>query len=88
VVLLLPVWGEEGSGWVYPSDHLARMDCVRATMLRSARSVPGVDVLDLAEEICPDGPGMCQPVRKNDGVHIDSDSAAEVLGWIIDLAVG
>lgn len=88
VVLMLPVWGESWSGWVYPEDHLTRMDCVRATLKDAASSVPGVEVVDLADEVCPDGPRRCRPVRSNDGVHVDAESAGEVLSWLVSASVG
>jgi peptidoglycan/LPS O-acetylase OafA/YrhL len=92
VVLVLPAWAEDWSGWVFPADHVARTDCVRATLRAAAADVAGggtgVAVVDLAEHLCPDGPERCRPVRSVDGVHIDPDEAGGVLDWIVASARG
>jgi hypothetical protein len=96
VVLVLPAWAEDWSGWVFPADHVARTDCVRATLQDAAADVVGdgavdgaeVAVVDLADHLCPDGPGRCRPVRSVDGVHIDPDEAGGVLDWIVQAALG
>ncbi|MEO6627665.1 MAG: acyltransferase [Aquihabitans sp.] len=93
LVVVLPAWAEDWSGWVNPPDHRARTDCVRDT-LRAAASqarVPTggtpVRVVDLAAELCPAGRNHCAPFRQKDGVHIDADRAPAVLGWVIDQAM-
>ena len=81
---------------VFPADHVARTDCVRATLQDAAADVVGdgavdgaeVAVVDLADHLCPDGPGRCRPVRSVDGVHIDPDEAGGVLDWIVQAALG
>lgn len=95
VVLVLPAWAEDWSGWVFPADHVARTDCVRDTLRTAAADVTAdvaaegtvVTVVDLAEHLCPDGPGRCRPVRSVDGVHVDPDQAGGVLGWIVEAAL-
>ena len=83
VALVLPAWAEDWSGWVNPSDHVARTDCVRTTLRAAAAAVGKVTVVDLADELCPQGRDACQPVRETDGVHIDPDDAPEVLRWLV-----
>jgi peptidoglycan/LPS O-acetylase OafA/YrhL len=92
VVLALPAWAEEWSGWVNPPDHPERTDCVRATLTDAvdaalAAGAENIDVVDLGGHLCPDGAGSCAPVRERDGVHIDSDDAPDVLTWLIAEAV-
>lgn len=90
IVLVLPAWSEEWSGWVNPPDHRERTDCVRATLLAAveeATASPEVVVVDLTAHLCADGAAACQPVRERDGVHIDPDDAPSVLGWMIDQAL-
>jgi hypothetical protein len=97
VVLVLPAWAEDWSGWVNPQDHIARTDCVRATLREAAGeatatasdgSVVPVAVVDLGQHLCPDGPGACRPVRSTDGVHIDPTEAGPVLEWVVEAALG
>src|SRR5690606_23319891 len=90
VVLVLPAWAEDRSGWVNPSDHRERTDCVRATMRDAVDEVApdvSVAVVDLGAHVCPDGPDDCRAVRSSDGVHVDPEAAPEVLGWIVDQAI-
>ncbi|MBX3313243.1 MAG: acyltransferase [Actinobacteria bacterium] len=93
VVLALPAWAEEWSGWVNPPDHHERTDCVRATLndaVARAREAgaTNIEVIDLGAHLCPDGPDDCEPVRERDGVHIDPSAAPEVLTWLIAEAIG
>ena len=85
VAIVYPAWSEDWSGWVNPSDHQARTDCVRATM-RAAVADSGLAVheVDLVDLLCPDGKDACRPLRETDGVHLDPDSAPEVLQWLTD----
>jgi len=103
VVVVLPAWAEDWSGWVNPTDHRARTDCVRASLEAAvAEAGPAgsdgkagtgevgtakVDVVDLGAELCPDGPRDCRPVRSRDGVHIDPDQAEPILRWVVDQAL-
>jgi hypothetical protein len=47
----------------------AEVDCINASIKKTAAAVPGVTVLDLAERLCPKG--VCQ--RESDGVEIRPD---------------
>ena len=90
IVLVLPAWSEDWSGWVNPPDHRERTDCVRATLEAAAGEAdvsPGVVVVDLGAHLCPTGPQGCDPVRETDGVHIDPDQAPAVLGWLLESAL-
>jgi peptidoglycan/LPS O-acetylase OafA/YrhL len=83
VVLVLPTWADDLSEWIYPSDHVARMDCVRAA-LNEAAEAEGAEVIDFGAYVCPSGPGACQPFRTKDGMHIDPDKAPAALSWLVD----
>ncbi len=91
VVVVLPAWAEEWSGWVNPPDHHERTDCVRTILTEEAAqaSTPDrpVSIVDLAEHLCPDGPGRCRPVRQRDGVHVDPSAAPDVLRWVLTEAI-
>ena len=92
VVLTLPAWAEEWSGWVNPPDHPARTDCVRATLTDAvdgarAAGAENIEVVDLGAHLCPDGAGSCEPARERDGVHIDPSAAPGVLAWLVDRAL-
>ncbi|MFN1222393.1 hypothetical protein, partial [Enterococcus faecium] len=78
VVVVLPAWAEEWSGWVNPPDHHQRTDCVRALLAEEAGRA-GATLVDLADHVCPDGPDRCRPLRQRDGVHVDPDAAPDVL---------
>ena len=83
VVLVLPTWADDLSEWIYPDDHLARMDCVR-TALTNAAKAEDADVVDFGSYVCPDGPGRCLPLRTRDGMHVDADKAPAALTWLVD----
>ena len=83
VVLVLPTWADNLAEWIYPSDHVTRMDCVRST-LRAAATAEGAKTIDFADYVCPNGPGKCLPIRTHDGMHIDADKAPAALNWLID----
>ena len=83
VVLVLPTWADDLAEWIYPTDHIARMDCVRSVLADAAKA-EGADVVDFADYVCPDGPGRCLPLRTRDGMHIDPDKAPQALSWLVD----
>ncbi len=83
VVLILPTWAEDLAEWIYPPDHVARMDCVRAALSGAAKA-EGADVIDFGSYVCPDGPGRCLPLRTRDGMHLDPDKAPAALSWLVD----
>ncbi|MCU1371180.1 MAG: putative acyltransferase [Ilumatobacteraceae bacterium] len=83
VVLVLPTWADDLAEWIYPTDHLARMDCVRSALTAAARS-EGAEVIDFGRYVCPDGPGRCLPLRTRDGMHVDPDKAPAALSWLVD----
>lgn len=83
VVLVLPTWADDLAEWIYPTDHIARMDCVRAALTNAAKA-EGAETIDFAQYVCPDGPGRCLPLRTRDGMHIDPDKAPQALTWLVD----
>ncbi len=64
----------------------AEVDCINGSIRRAAASVRRVEVLDLAERLCPRG--VCQresdghPIRP-DGVHYDVAAAAGLSRWVL-----
>jgi hypothetical protein len=83
VVLVLPAWGGDLITWFLPDDHAARYACVRRDMRDLARSM-NVPTIDLADELCPQGPvEPCNNDRENDGLHIDPEDAPAVLDWLL-----
>ncbi|HWJ97076.1 MAG TPA: acyltransferase [Acidimicrobiales bacterium] len=83
VVLVLPTWADDLAEWIYPTDHIGRMDCVRSVLSKAAQA-DGADVIDFADYVCPEGPGRCLPLRTRDGMHIDPDKAPAALSWLVD----
>jgi hypothetical protein len=83
VVLVLPTWADDLAEWIYPTDHVARMNCVR-TALSNAAKAEGADVVDFGRYVCPSGPGQCLPLRTRDGMHVDPDKSPGALTWLID----
>jgi peptidoglycan/LPS O-acetylase OafA/YrhL len=72
--------------WETPAFH-AEVDCINTSIRRAAESVQGVQLLELAEHMCP--AGNCaleshgQTIRP-DGVHYSIDGALAVSQWILD----
>lgn len=81
VVLVLPAWLGTNSGWIMPSDRIARADCVRSVLKASGKAA-GVTVIDFGAYLCPTGPNACKPWRTKDGMHIDAVRAPSALGWL------
>ncbi|WP_421120589.1 acyltransferase family protein [Aquihabitans daechungensis] len=82
VVVILPSWAEDRAEWIYPSDHIARMDCVRQ-VLTSAADAEDAAVIDFGSYVCPGGPGQCRSLRTKDGMHLDADKAPAALSWLV-----
>jgi lysophospholipase L1-like esterase len=61
--------------------------CINAAIRQVSNAVPGVEVLDLAERLCPKG--ICErelagvPIRP-DGVHYSMDGGAELAKWVLE----
>jgi peptidoglycan/LPS O-acetylase OafA/YrhL len=65
----------------------AETDCINASIRKSAAAVPGVELLDFAEQLCPKG--KCQleydgKTIRPDGVHYTIDGAAALSAWVLD----
>ncbi len=64
----------------------AEVDCINTSIRRSSASVPGVEILDLAQWLCP--AGVCrrefagQAIRP-DGVHYTIEGAAGLSRWVL-----
>jgi hypothetical protein len=82
VVLVLPPWPGENSGWIMPADMVARADCVRASMHDAARDT-GTPTVDLGAKLCPNPSACARPYRTKDGIHVDVAKAAEILTWLL-----
>ena len=69
------------------ADFRAEVDCINATIRKAVAGSENVDVLDLAEYLCPNG--RCQrdrdgvPIRA-DGIHYSVEGAADLARWIFD----
>ena len=82
VVVVLPPWPGENSGWIMPVDMVERADCVRAVMHDAAKET-ATPVVDLGPRVCPE-PRACEhPYRTKDGIHIDVAKAPEILTWLL-----
>lgn len=85
VVLVLPPWPGENSGWIMPVDGVARADCVRAVMNQTAKAT-GTPVIDLGTRLCPNPKACSRPYRTKDGIHVDPPKAPEILSWLLAAA--
>ncbi len=61
-------------------------DCINASIRKSAAAVPGIQLLDFAERLCPKG--VCQlesdgKTIRPDGVHYTIDGASEISQWVL-----
>jgi len=67
-------------------DYRTQVDCINESTRKSAQSVSGVQVLDLAQHVCPKGicamDGDGEPIRP-DGVHYSVKGAHEVALWTL-----
>jgi peptidoglycan/LPS O-acetylase OafA/YrhL len=85
VVAVLPPWPGSMVGWIIdPNDSERRMGCVRDAISVAARGIDQVQVLDLAELVCPGGPDDCDRYRGVDAMHYTPEEAPQVLAWILD----
>jgi hypothetical protein len=82
VVLVLPPWPGENSGWIMPADMVARADCVRGVMAEAARQT-GTPMVDLGARVCPNPRACARPYRTRDGIHVDVAKSAEILTWLL-----
>jgi peptidoglycan/LPS O-acetylase OafA/YrhL len=88
---------EEGRVWAvtipYPlgpydnASFRAEVDCINASIRNAVTSVPGVQILDLAERLCPNG--VCEreidgvPIRP-DGVHYSMEGGTGLSRWVLE----
>ncbi len=68
------------------ADFRAEVDCINREIRKAAAAVPGVLVLDFAEELCPKG--ECQrelrgTVIRPDGVHYCIEGVADASRWVL-----
>ena len=69
------------------ADFRGEVDCINASIRKSAAAVPGVRVLEFGERLCPKG--VCQRELKGsiirpDGVHYTIEGAADVSRWVLE----
>jgi peptidoglycan/LPS O-acetylase OafA/YrhL len=65
----------------------AEVDCINRAIRKAAAATPGVEVLDLAEHLCPEG--ACDTevdgvVTRPDGVHFSMEGGAAIGRWVLD----
>ncbi len=68
------------------ADYRKQVDCINASIRKSASRVGGVKILDLAERLCPKG--VCERedhgrVLRPDGVHYAIEALEPTSRWII-----
>jgi hypothetical protein len=84
VVLAMPAWGGDVASFLGGKAHLQHMGCIREQLRVMADRIH-LQTVDLAELLCPAGPGgACADLRHADGVHIDHEKAPAVLDWLLD----
>lgn len=73
-------------------EQQKQIDCVNAVLRRAQAAVPGTELLDLGERICPQGacilqePGAPRPSRP-DGIHYDLEGATKIGAWVLEQVV-
>ncbi len=73
---------------VYDNDTFRHeVDCINASLRKSAAAVPGLQVLELGERLCPNG--VCQRENEGveirpDGVHYTIDGASSLSRWVLE----
>jgi peptidoglycan/LPS O-acetylase OafA/YrhL len=72
----------------YDKDEFRKqIDCINGSLRKSVKAVPGVRVLELGEQLCPQG--KCQTelpgkvVIRPDGVHFSLVGAADIARWTL-----
>ena len=73
---------------VYDNDTFRHeVDCINASLRKSAAAVPGIAVLELGERLCPTG--VCEREHEGveirpDGVHYTIDGASSLSRWVLE----
>lgn len=68
------------------ADHRLQVDCINASIRKVASTVRGVEILDLAEELCPKGVCIREregKVLRPDGVHFAIDALEPLSRWVL-----
>lgn len=73
---------------VYDNDTFrGEVDCINKSIRKSAAAVPGVEVLDLGERLCPKGVCLREyegvEIRP-DGVHYTIDGVQSIARWMLE----
>lgn len=68
-------------------DYRRHTNCINASIRKSVAEVSGIEILDLAERLCPKG--ECEReyngiVIRADGVHYTIESGAGVSRWVLE----
>ena len=69
-----------------PEKPAYNIDCINASIRKSAAAVKGVEVLDFAAQLCPKGECIRESsgqIIRPDGVHYTIDGAAEISRWVL-----
>jgi peptidoglycan/LPS O-acetylase OafA/YrhL len=72
----------------YETDsYRAEVTCINASIRKAAGAVPGVEVLDFAERLCPSG--VCERERagvqlRPDGVHYSVEAGGDLARWVLE----
>jgi peptidoglycan/LPS O-acetylase OafA/YrhL len=75
------------------AEENREIDCINRVSRAVASEVAGVEVLDLAERVCPNGdcperePEEAHAIRP-DGIHFDMEGAQPVARWILQRIIG
>jgi len=70
------------------TEYRTQVDCINTSIRKATAAVPGVQVLDLATRLCPNGvcqqevPGQ-EPIRP-DGVHFSLSGAHALSHWVFE----
>jgi len=89
ILMALAPYAEDRSIGVLPADHRARTDCLNTIYRDAAGRHPGVQLVDFAGWVCPDG--MCRQeldgqLFRPDGLHLAPPAATAAGNWLVDQA--
>lgn len=70
-------------------DENRQIDCVNATAKKVASAIAGIEILDLAERVCPGGDcpehdGDEPHAIRPDGIHFDMEGARPTARWVLE----
>jgi peptidoglycan/LPS O-acetylase OafA/YrhL len=83
VVVLQAPAQRTGVGRLQPDDLTERSECIRRWW-RNIAAAEQLDIIDLADFTCPDGPDACDQESRADGIHYGNEVAPSIATWMID----